>query len=186
MRKLAWTIVTVCGFLIIVTQAEAWQTNSNGMAAGDDRALAVTIDGAGDVIAAGFTRNAGVGLDDFTVIKSSGVDGTEIWRQVINGSANGNDRALAVTIDSAGNVIAAGFTTNSSAGSDFTVIKFDGATGKELWRRAINGTENGDDQAISVTVGGAGNVIAAGFTTNSGTGQDFTVIKFNGASGAEL
>jgi uncharacterized delta-60 repeat protein len=186
MKKLTRILMVLSGLLAMFSVADAWQTNTNGNANGDDRALAVTIDGAGDVVAAGFSRNGGKGLDDFTVIKSSGVDGTEFWRQVINGSANGNDQALAVTVDSAGNVIAAGFTTNSGTGSDFTVIKFDGSSGAELWRQVINGTDNRDDQAISVTVGGAGNVIAAGFTTNSSTGRDFTVIKFNGASGAEM
>ena len=70
----------------------------------------------------------------------------------INGTVNGNDQALAVTVDPASDVIAAGFTTNPSTGSDLTVIKFDGATGAELWRQVINGTADGDDRALAVTV----------------------------------
>ena len=186
MKKLTLTLIAISGLLVVSSGAGAWQSNINGTANGNDRALAVTVDAAGNVIAAGFTRNSGTALDDFTIIKSSGVDGTELWRQVINGTANADDRALAVTVDTAGNVIAAGFITNNNTGRDFTVIKFNGASGAELWRQVINGTANGEDQALAVTVGGAGNVIAAGFTTNSNTGSDFTVIKFNGASGAEL
>jgi hypothetical protein len=108
------------------------------------------VDDAGNVIAAGFIRNSGTALDDFTIIKSSSVDGSELWRQVINGTANADDRALAVTVDTAGNVVAAGFITNNNSGRDFTVIKFNGVSGAELWRQAINGTANGGDQALAV------------------------------------
>ena len=90
------------------------------------------------------------------MIKLNGASGTELWRQVINGTANGEDQALAVAVGGAGNVIAAGFTTNSGTGSDFTVIKFNGADGAELWRQVINGTANAGDQALAVTVGGCG------------------------------
>ena len=107
------------------------------------------------------------------------------WQSNINGTANGRDQALAVTVGDAGNVIAAGYITNPDTGSDFTVIKFNGAKGTELWRHLI-GNFNASGVANAVTLDGARNVIAAGFITNPGTGSDFTVIKFDGASGAEL
>ncbi|TAJ82068.1 hypothetical protein EPO44_17615, partial [bacterium] len=57
------------------------------------------------------------------------------WQVKINGTAtNSNDGAFAATVDGAGNVVAAGFTENIGTGSDFTVIKFDGVSGAELWR----------------------------------------------------
>ena len=186
MKKLTLTLIAISGLLAVSSGVGAWQSNRNGTVNRNDQALAITVDAADDVITAGFTQNGGTALGDFTIIKSSGVDGTERWRQVINGTANADDRALAVTVDTAGNVIAAGFITNNNTGRDFTVIKLNGRSGAELWRQVINGTANGEDQALAVTVGAAGNVIAAGFTTNSGTGSDLTVIKFNGATGTEL
>jgi hypothetical protein len=39
---------------------------------------------------------------------------------------------------------------------------------------------NGNDVANVVAVDNQGNVVAAGFTLNTGTGQDFTVAKFDG------
>jgi hypothetical protein len=164
--------------------AERWRQVINGSATGFDQALAVTVDAAGDVVAAGFITNSGT-LADFTVLKLDGVSGAERWRQVINGSTNINDGAFAVAVDAAGDVVAAGSTVNSGTGSGFTVIKFDGASGAEQWRQVINGPANGFDRALAVTVDAAGDVVAAGVITNTGTELDFTVIKFSGASGAE-
>jgi hypothetical protein len=186
MKTLTLTLVAIGILLRMFSAAVAWDANVEDGVSGNDRALAATMDAAGNVIAAGVTQNSGTGPGDFTIIKLSGVDGTELWRQVIHGTAHGEGRARAVTVDPAGNVIAAGFITNSDTGADFTVIKFNGVTGAELWRQVINGTADSEDQALAVTVGNAGNVIAAGFITNSDTGADLTVIKFNGVTGAEL
>jgi outer membrane protein assembly factor BamB len=139
-----------------------------------------------NVVAVGSTSNTGTG-DDSTIIKFDGATGDEQWRRVVNGSANGPDQALAVTVDGMGNVVAVGSTRNTDTGDDFTVIKFDGATGDELWRTLVVGTlPNGADAAFAVAVDGEENVVAAGRTVNTGTGSDFTVGKFDGATGALL
>ncbi|TAK02194.1 hypothetical protein EPO44_08450, partial [bacterium] len=166
--------------------AELWHQVIDGTAHEGDVAKAVTVDGAGNVVAAGFTQNIGTG-NDFTVIKFDGATGAELWRQVIDGTAHEGDGANAVTVDGAGNVVAAGFTQNTGSFQDFTVIKFNGASGAELWRQVIDGTAHDIDEALAVTVDGAGDVVAAGRTRNTaGTDNDFTVIKFDGTSGAEL
>jgi hypothetical protein len=164
--------------------AERWRQVINGSANRLDQALAVTVDTAGDVVAAGTITNTGTG-QDFTVLKLDGASGAERWRQIINGSANRLDQALAVTVDTAGDVVAAGTITNTGTGQDFTVLKLDGASGVERWRQVITGSANGDDSAMAVTVDAAGNVVAAGVTRNAGTSGDFTVLKLDGASGAE-
>ena len=177
----AWILVLLC------SSAWAWRTNITGAAtSSSDRAHAATVDGEGNVLAVGVTQNTDGG--DFAVIKLEGVSGAELWRQVINGTANGFDEARAVTVDARGDVVAVGVTTNSGTGSDFTVIKFHGASGAELWRQVINGSHTFDtrDGAHAVGMDAAGNVVAAGFTTNTGTSRDFTLIKFDGATGAEL
>jgi uncharacterized delta-60 repeat protein len=178
-----FTVVKLDG----VSGGELWRAVINGsLPNSSDVAFAVAVDAAGDVVAAGFTQNTGTDPADFTVVKLSGADGTELWRQVINGSANFFDQAFAVTVDGAGNVIAAGSIQNTGIFDDFTVVKLSGADGTELWRQVINGTGNVTDRVLAVAVDAAGNVVAAGFTQNAGTGQDFTVVKFDGESGAEL
>ena len=165
------------------TATQLWRKEIAGTAGGGE-ANAVKVDVSGDVIAAGRLSNTDT-ASDFTVIKFSGATGAELWRKEVAGTTRGFDNAASVTVDGSGDVIAAGVLIRSFR--DFTVIKFSGATGVELWRQEIDGTASDfDDQAVSVTVDGSGDVIAAGMLENTGSGTDFAVIKFSGATGVEL
>jgi len=98
-------------------------------------AWAVTVDSAEDVLAAGSTANAGLGVD-FTVVKLAGASGTEQWHAVIDGAGEGTDQANAVTVDAVGDVVAAGGTSNTGTPllprPDFTVVKRRGADGGDF------------------------------------------------------
>jgi hypothetical protein len=167
--------------------AELWRQVINGSLNDFDQADAVTVDAAGDVIAAGFTRNTAAGFREFTVLKFEGVNGSELWRKLVQGSvSNPFDEARAVTVDTNGDVVAAGFIRNADTAEDFTVVKLEGATGAEVWRQTINGSFNSRDEAAAVGVDDVGDVVAGGFITNTGAFRDFTVIKFEGVSGNEL
>src|SRR5439155_56118 len=94
-------------------------------------------------------------------------------------NANVVDEALSVAVDNQGNVVAAGCTENTGTFYDFTVAKFD-RDGTLLWQQNVNGTAaNSNDEALSVAVDNQGNVVAAGFTENTGTSFDFTAAKFD-------
>jgi uncharacterized delta-60 repeat protein len=158
-----------------------WKQNLNGTVSGDpfDTAYSVAVDNQGDVLAAGSTDNTGTG-PDFTVAKFDR-DGTLLWQQNLNGTVSGyepSDRAFSVAVDNQGNVLAAGSTENTGTGDDFTVAKFD-RDGTLVWQQNLNGTANSPDEASSVAVDNQGNVLAAGFTDNTGTGVDFTVAKID-------
>ena len=64
-----------------------WRMNINGTANGSDYAGAVTLTDKNEVVAAGATQNTGSGFG-FTVVKLSKQQGRELWRRVINGTAN--------------------------------------------------------------------------------------------------
>lgn len=104
------------------------------------------------------------------------------WQRSIDGTANGLDQAHAIAVDGTGDVVGAGFITNSGIGrGDFTVVKLSGVGGEELWRQVINGTATLSlDQVRAVAVDREGNVVAAGDTRNTGTFDDFTVVKLRG------
>src|SRR6185503_5399175 len=140
-----------------------------------DEAYSVAVDNQGNVLAAGYTRNTGTG-EDFTVAKFAR-DGTLLWQQTLNGTANGFDFASSVAVDNQGNVLAAGQIVNTRTDGDFTVAKF-AHDGTLLWQQSLNGSANFVDVAFSVAVDNQGNVLAAGKTWNTGTGVDFTVVKF--------
>jgi hypothetical protein len=165
--------------------AEQWRAVLTGTQnRRDDQASAVAVDAAGDVVAAGWTSNAGSGLD-FTVVKLAGASGTEHWRYVFNGPANGDDQAYAVAVDGAGDVLAAGATQTPGTSTDFTVVKLAGSSGTELWHTILNGPANSFDEAHAVAVDAAGDVVAAGLISHSSAQVDSFVIKLAGASGAE-
>ena len=178
-------LVQACAAGLLCSESWAWQTNVKGTANDNDEARAVAVDSAGNVVAAGFTRNTGTG-QDFTVIKFSRLNGAELWRRAINGTANDGDAAFAVAVDAADDVVAVGTVGRTGLDRDFFVVKLSGADGAERWRRTINGSDNRDDMALAVAVDAAGNVVAAGLITNTGTDADFAVVKLDGASGAEL
>ena len=55
------------------------------------------------------------------------------------------------------------------------------AQGTLLWQQTLNRTATGNtyEEALSVAVDNQGNVVAAGYTENTGTSFDFMVAKFD-------
>lgn len=90
--------------------------------------------------------------------------------------------AYEMAIDGAENIYLAGYVQNASR--DFAVVKLDSAL-NEQWVYSYDGASNGEDRAYSICVIDSANIYAAGYTTGSGTGPDFTVIKIGVVVGAE-
>lgn len=166
---------------------ELWRYVLNGAANGNDVAVAVAADTNENIVAVGWISDLSIDNTDFSVIKLNGVNGTELWRNVLNGAANRSDAARAIAVDATGNVVAVGYTqtVETPPSHDFTVVKLSGATGTELWRYAVHGSA-GSGSAEAVAVDAEGNVIAAGGLGNSSTSFDFTVVKLRGSDGQEL
>ena len=167
------------GFAVIklsgASGAELWRFTLGG----SGKAYEVAVDGSGGIVAVG---------SGFKIVKLSG-SGSELWREDINGTASDTERATAVRIDPTGDVIAAGYLSNSGTGTDLVVIRLSGASGAEVWRAEIDGSASRDDvvwRDTSVTLDGFGGVIAAGSLWNIETGRDLGVVKLDGTTGAEV
>lgn len=171
----AKAIVLAC-LLACASNAVAWETRLAGTGNGSGEADAVAIASDGDVVAAGYVDQAGTGAD-FTVVRLGGVDGTERWRTVLASPFpyGDNDEARAVAIDSDGNVVAVGNTSDVSQGIRFTVVKLNGATGAVLWRYDTDGG------ATAVLVDATGDVYAGGRATFGSR-----VVKLGGDSGVPI
>jgi hypothetical protein len=161
-------------------------TRTNG---GDsDSAVAVTVDGNGDVVVVGSVTNAGTG-PALAVVKIAKASGTELWRHEIDDAAPsqlffGASHALAV--DGAGNVYVAGVTPLAGP-HDWLVVKLSGTTGEEQWTETIDGTLGGSDEPRAIAVGLTGDVVVAGgLTETSSTAFSFGVVRLAGADGEEL
>ena len=149
------------------------------------------LDANGDVFVAGLSDVHPTTYIDFTVVKLHGADGSEAWRQEIHGTNSDPnvlsvDEANALTVDHAGNVIAAGQTTNDGSATDGTIIKFAGSDGTVLWQRNVSGTAPGYDILFGVAVDAADNVLATGSLSDAGAFGDMYVGKLDGTDGATL
>ena len=172
------------------TGAELWRQAISHGSYQPEAANAVAVDGAGNVAAAGAISHRDDDTD-FLVAKFAEAEGAELWQGVLSGSGYpvSFDWGNAVVTDGLGDVIAAGVLMNYRRNpdgtvesiSDFTVIKFDGASGGELWRQVIASDSGTSGQARAVKADSAGDVIAAGTVSNLAA-----VVKFRGTDGGDF
>jgi hypothetical protein len=150
-----------------------WFVEIDGTIEGDDEAFGVTVDSNDDVLAVGRLRNHDVPQDspfDLVVVKLASSTGMELWRREINGTADNDDVARSVAVDSNDDVVVAGKITDAVTSGNFAVIKFSGTDGTIQWTWTT--TETGDAHTVSVN---SQNEVIAGGSTNVG----FTVVKID-------
>ncbi|QSV44723.1 DUF2341 domain-containing protein [Geobacter benzoatilyticus] len=90
----------------------------------DDYATAMAMDVSGNVGVAGYTGPADGSTTDAISVKYD-YTGTLIAATIYNGAANGYDQALAIAINSLGECLVAGYTTNAAGNADYLVYKGD-------------------------------------------------------------
>ncbi|UCB53136.1 MAG: SBBP repeat-containing protein [Candidatus Zixiibacteriota bacterium] len=158
-----------------------WRTY-DGPADSSDYGHALAIDGSGNVYVTGNSIGSGTS-SDYATIKYL-ANGDTAWVRRYNGPGNGDDGGRAVAVDNSGNVYVTGYSGGSGTGNDWATIKYL-ANGDTAWVRRYNGPGNGSDLAAAIAIDGSGNVYVTGASTGSGTGYDFTTIKYlaNGDSG---
>jgi hypothetical protein len=152
-----------------------WTNRYDGPGKSSDYAQAMAVDGSNNVIVTGSSRGAGSGSDYATIKYSSA--GVPLWTNRYNGPGNGEENASAVAVDGNNAVIVTGYSTGSGSGRDYATIKYSSA-GVPLWTNRYNGPEDGDDFAQAMEVDHSGNVILAGYSANSASGNDFATIKY--------
>lgn len=162
----------------------AW-TASHDKSGGTDRAVSVAVDSGNDVIVTGYVWN-GVNNDIHT-IKYNGSTGAVLWQHTYNGSANGNDYATAIALDSLNNIYIGGYSQNASGNDDYLLLKYGPSGGAPVWQAVLNGAANGQDRITSISYGIDG-IAVTGYSNNiSGVSDDFDIltVKYN-FSGSKL
>lgn len=155
-----------------------WTRRYNGPADESDEAAALVVDPAGNVIVTGTSRGTTGGLD-FTTIKYSAA-GELLWVVRYDGPAGGADQALALAVDPAGNVYAAGSSEDTTGDVDGAVVKYR-SDGSLDWVRRYDGPAHGFDEFRTVAVDPSGSVYVAGSSYGSGTRADYVTIKYDGS-----
>jgi len=154
---------------------ELWVRRYDGpstvVASDYDRAVALAVDGNGNVFVTGNSSG------DFATVKYNAA-GTEMWVRRYDGPAAGGDWANAIAVDASGNSYVSGSSYgNSTTKYDFATLSYD-PSGAVRWTERYNGPANDYDTPYSIAVHSSGDVYVSGSSGGSGTGLDYTTIKY--------
>ena len=151
------------------------RTHSGPVFAGNDQATGIAVDSAGNILVAGYEYRADLSQYNNWLVRKYDSDGGLVWSRSHNGpAANGDDRATGIAVDSAGNVVVAGYEirTDLFQGYNWLIRKYD-PDGTLVWSRSYDSPYHGDDQANGVAVDSGGNIVVAGYETRWDLGQSY-------------
>ncbi|MCI0449682.1 MAG: SBBP repeat-containing protein [Chlorobi bacterium] len=153
---------------------QLWVSRYNEPGNGDDKAFGIAVDRIGNIYVTGYITR--IGTDIYTIKYNS--NGVYIWGQLINGTANDDDKAFGIAVDSLGdNIYICGYTTNDTTGVDFTTARYD-STGVLLWEDKYNGFESGEDRAFGIVVDTDENIFVTGYSTGANSREDCLTIRY--------
>lgn len=163
-----------------------WAKTYNGTGNGDDKAISIDLDNAGNAYVTGKTWN---GLDyDIQTMKYASTNGLATPFATYS-STIGDDIPSVLKLDYNGN-ICIGATSDrdatSSTNRDFLTIQYNSA-GVQQWANLYNGSGTGDDDLSNLTIDANGNIIVTGSSDLDSTATDnldYVTIKYSN-SGTE-
>ena len=164
-----------------------WEKTYNGPANREDYALAVAVDGSGDVVVTGESRYSTIVNDyGYYTAKYAAADGALLWER--RHDENVNSRPTAMALDSSGNVMVTGMTTGlSSTDADFYTVKYAAADGALIWEKRYNGPADLFDYPVALAVDSSGNVVVTGLSWRNSTAySDYYTAKYAAADGTLL
>lgn len=154
----------------------AWARRLNGQAGEEDEAAGLAVDGQGNVLVTGRSRSWGPGTPFDYLTAKYGPDGRKIWSKRYSAPGYADDEAVAVGVDSQGNVYVTG-TSIGDTGYDYFTIKYN-PEGQAQWGRRYKGEASFNNTAAMV-VDVAGNVYVTGKSLGSTSGFDYLTIKYD-------
>ena len=156
----------------------------------NDQANDVAIDSKGRIVAVGASVQ-GAHNKDFAIVRykqDGSLDGTFSSDGIV--IPNGTDKARAVAIDAADNIVAAGSYYNvQSQDLDFGLVRYtsdglpDGSFGTEGNGRVNTPVAKGAE-ALDVAIDPQGRIVAGGYASN-GTDRDFALVLYDGSGNPE-
>jgi uncharacterized delta-60 repeat protein len=161
---------------------QQWAQRYNGLGNDYDAPYGIALDGSANVYVTGTSAGDESGLD-YTTIKYN-TDGQQQWAKSYNGSGNSYDAAMALAVDTSGDVYVTGLSTAQNGLGDCVTIKYD-TEGTQQWAKTYDGAANGNDFGNSVAIDTSGNVYVTGSSAGADKGQDYLTIKYD-SSGHQL
>lgn len=161
---------------------DVWTKTYNGAADDWDHGSDITVDGSGNVYAAGYETVSGQGANVW-VRKYDG-NGNVIWTRTYNGAANSSDAANGIAVDGGGNVYVSGYERVTGQESNVWVRKYDSG-GNVVWTQTYNGADNDRDISNDIALDESGNVFVIGYQTVTGQDKNIWIRKYDG-NGSEI
>lgn len=183
MKSIRFTLTPVITLVLaLLTTAvyaqNSWTNRYSGAGQNLDDATAMAVDNDGNVLVTGMSWSDSSSFD-YATIKYSNA-GVPLWTNRYNGPGNSSDVAMAIAVDSGGNVFVTGRSEGSNTSDDYATIKYSNA-GVPLWTNRYNGPGNASDMATAIAVDSGGNVFVTGYSSDVGNQRDFTTIKYSNA-----
>jgi hypothetical protein len=101
----------------------------------------------------------------------------QAWVARYNGPGNDYDGAVAIVLDSSGNVYVTGDSIGSGSGADYVTIKYN-SSGEEQWVARYD--DGLGDAATALAVDSSGNVYVTGQSWSAKTSNyDYATVKYN-------
>lgn len=164
------------------TAVQEWVSRYDNRIADDDGAWAITVDSSENIYVTGYSWSKNNSSDYATINYDS--KGKQRWIARYNGSANSEDWAWDVALDSLGNIYVTGWSTGDGTQADFATVKYDSA-GKQIWAARYNGPANGYDMAYALALDKWDNIYVTGWSQGINSEADYATIKYN-SEGAQI
>jgi hypothetical protein len=112
--------------------------------------------------------------------------GVQQWAKIYVGPGNNTDDATSIAVNpSTGNVYVTGASWGGASMFDYATVAYN-AAGQQQWATRFNGPGNNADQATSVAVIPASDLVyVTGQSAGTNTGADYATIAYDGATGVE-
>ncbi|MDI6766503.1 MAG: SdrD B-like domain-containing protein [Bacteroidota bacterium] len=147
-------------------------------------AIAINKDGTIVYVAGETFSGKETGGIDFITIAYDAITGSQQWVQIHNGPTSKVDKAYAIAVDEAGDVIVTG--ESDSIKADYFTIKYSGTTGAFQWENYYNNSPtNKKDYAFAIKTDALNNVYVTGASEGAQTSFDYATVKYS-AAGAQI
>jgi hypothetical protein len=163
---------------------QQWVSTYNGPVNGNDYGKVLVLDESGgpgnvDIYVSGQSDGSGTQYDFATIMYDNA--GGEQWVSRYDSSDHLGDSPNSIALDSSGSVLVAGWSVGAATEGDYALVKYDGITGGESWRRRYDAV-SGDESAHGLAIASSGNIHVTGRSVGDGTNDyDFATVTYDGA-----